>query len=86
MLKQIGAIPGDTVELKDDMLFVNGHAIPMIVSSEDSRGEKLVPYPTPITLSADHYWLISTPYCGFDSRYFGPIHRRAFTHRAKPLL
>ena len=83
MLKEIGAIPGDAVELRDDMLYVNGIAIPMIVSSEDSRGEELVPYPTPVTLLPDNYWLISTPYRGFDSRYFGPVHRRAFIHLAR---
>jgi type IV secretory pathway protease TraF len=86
MLKEIGAIPGDSVELGDDMLYVNGVTIPMTVSSEDSRGEELVPYPTPIVLSPDHYWLISAPYRGFDSRYFGPVHKSAFTHRGKPVF
>jgi type IV secretory pathway protease TraF len=68
------------------MLCVNGLSIPMTVSSEDSRGEELIPYPTPIVLSQDHYWLISAPYRGFDSRYFGPVHGIAFTHRAKPVF
>ena len=86
MLKAIGAIPGDAVELRDDMLYINGRAIPMIVSTGDSSGKKLVPYPTPITLPHDNYWLISTPYRGFDSRYFGPVRRESITHRAIPLL
>jgi conjugative transfer signal peptidase TraF len=82
MLKEIGAIPGDTVEMKDNMLFVNGRPIPVIINSEDSRGRPLSPYPTPVTLSPDFYWLISTPRGGFDSRYFGPVHRDTFTHKA----
>jgi conjugative transfer signal peptidase TraF len=82
MLKEIGAVPGDIVVLRNDMLSVNDAVIPMTVSSEDSRGEELVPYPTPLVLSTDHYWLISAPYRGFDSRYFGPVHESAFTHRA----
>jgi type IV secretory pathway protease TraF len=84
MLKEIGAIPGDAVELKENMLFVNGAGIPMIVSSEDSTGNALIPYPTPLVLLPGEYWLISAPYRGFDSRYFGPVHRSAFTHKAKP--
>jgi conjugative transfer signal peptidase TraF len=84
MLKEIGAVPGDIVALTDDMLYVNGVAIPMIVSSEDSRGKELVPYPTPLVLLPGEYWLISAPYLGFDSRYFGPVHRSAFTYKAKP--
>jgi conjugative transfer signal peptidase TraF len=86
MLKEIGAVPGDTVELRDDTLYVNGHAIPMTVSFEDSMGRELIPYPTPLILPQDHYWLISAPYRGFDSRYFGPVHRSAFTHIAKPVF
>jgi conjugative transfer signal peptidase TraF len=83
MLKEIGAVPGDTVELRDGLLFINAKPTPMAVSSEDSRGSPLRAYPTPIVLSADCYWLVSVPYRGFDSRYFGPVHKSAFTHKAK---
>jgi conjugative transfer signal peptidase TraF len=83
MLKEIGAIPGDTVTLMDNRLFINNSSTPMILSSGDSRGGELVPYSTPLVLSNDFYWLVSAPYRGFDSRYFGPIHRTAFTHRAE---
>jgi type IV secretory pathway protease TraF len=83
MLKEIGAVPGDAVTLRDDLLFVNGEPKPMVVASADSRGGKLRPYPTPLVLSPDHYWLVSVPDGGFDSRYFGPVPRSAFTHRAK---
>jgi conjugative transfer signal peptidase TraF len=86
MLKEIGAIPGDTVVLSGDLLYVNGVTAPMVISSEDSRGKALFPYPTPVILSRDHYWLVSIPYRGFDSRYFGPVRRDAFTHRAVSLF
>jgi conjugative transfer signal peptidase TraF len=81
MLKEIGAVPGDIVALRDNLLYINGRAAPMIISSEDSRGGKLHPYPTPLVLSQDCYWLVSVPVGGFDSRYFGPINRSAFTHK-----
>jgi type IV secretory pathway protease TraF len=86
MLKLIGTIPGDTVVLRDGYLFVNGDTIKIIVASHDSSGEKLSAWPTPITLQPGQYWLISDPERGFDSRYFGPIGRSLFTHRAKPVL
>jgi conjugative transfer signal peptidase TraF len=84
MLKQIGAIPGDTVVLKDGHMFVNGRAAAKITdASRDSLGGALFPWPTPATLPPDQYWLTSDSERGFDSRYFGPIHRNAFTHKAE---
>jgi type IV secretory pathway protease TraF len=58
----------------------------MTVASEDSTGAKLSVYPTPVTLPPGSYWLVSDPERGFDSRYFGPIRRNAFTHRARPVF
>jgi conjugative transfer signal peptidase TraF len=84
MLKRIGAVPGDTVVLKDGFLYVNGRAAKMTVASRDSCGGELSAWPTPLTLQSGQYWFVSDPDRGFDSRYFGPIHREAFTHRAKP--
>jgi conjugative transfer signal peptidase TraF len=86
MLKEIGAVPDDTVLLGNNRLYVNGRWRPMIVSSQDSRGDRLFPYPTPLVVSQDHFWLVSAPYLGFDSRYFGPIDRNAFTHVARPVF
>jgi conjugative transfer signal peptidase TraF len=86
MLKEIGAIPGDIVELMGDTLSVNGHPTPMTVLSSDSRGRALSPYPTPVVMPQDFYWLVSIPHGGFDSRYFGPVHRSVFTHKARPVF
>jgi conjugative transfer signal peptidase TraF len=86
MLKEIGAVPGDVVLLWENRLYVNGGFIPMLVASEDSRGGALPRFPTPHILPPNYYWLISTPRLGFDSRYFGPINRAAFTHKANPIF
>jgi conjugal transfer pilin signal peptidase TrbI len=86
MLKEVGAVPFDVLTLGNNSLYINGNPAPMIVSPSDSRGNALSPYPTPIVLSPDHYWLISAPYLGFDSRYFGPINREAFTHKARRIF
>jgi conjugative transfer signal peptidase TraF len=86
MLKRVGAIPGDTVTIKDGFLRVNSDPIRITVASRDSYGGELSAWPTPVTLSKDQYWLVSDPDRGFDSRYFGPVIREAITHRARPVF
>ena len=87
MLKQIGAVPGDVVLLRDNILYINGikHG-EMIVLSADSHGLQLSPFPTPVTLQPGQYWLISNPHGGYDSRYFGWINRDCITHTAYPVF
>lgn len=86
MLKRIGAVSGDFVALRNDNLYVNWEPTPMRVASEDAEGRALAAYPTPILVSPDHFWLVSDPDRGFDSRYFGPVPREMITHRATPVF
>jgi conjugative transfer signal peptidase TraF len=86
MLKRIGAAPGDSVTLENDLLRVNGVVSRAVTASSDSRGGPLSAWPTPLILRPGQYWLVSDPERGFDSRYFGPVDREAFTHRAKPVF
>jgi len=64
-------------------LSVNGEATKITVASYDSYGGELSEWPTTITLQSGQYWLVSDPERGFDSRYFGPIDRSAFTHKER---
>jgi type IV secretory pathway protease TraF len=73
-LKEVFALPGETVE--------DGG---MTVSS-DSEGYPLPKIPLPLRLGRDEYWLSSDRERGFDSRYFGPVKRRAISGKAVPLL
>lgn len=82
MLKRIGGLPGEFIALGEDVLLVNDEFMPLTISSADSHGGSLSAWPTPLVLSSDCYWLVSDPGRGFDSRYFGPIGRFAFTHKA----
>jgi conjugative transfer signal peptidase TraF len=86
MLKRVAGIPGDTVILKEGFLSINSKTVKITVAPQDSREGKLSAWPTPLTLPLNHYWLTSDPERGFDSRYFGPIHRDTFTHRAFPVF
>ena len=87
MAKQVAAISGDSVFLRDNRLYVNGEDLgSMTVLSADSLGNPLYPFPTPVTLQSGQYWLISNPKRGFDSRYFGWIERKSITHIAYPVF
>ena len=86
LLKQIGAVSGDVVLLQDDCIYINDIDFgPMKILSADSRGNRLSPFPTPVTLQSEEYWLVSNPDGGFDSRYFGKINRDCITHVAYPV-
>ena len=87
MGKQVGAVSGDFVTLRDNRLFVNSEDCgPMTVLSADSFGNPLYPFSTPITLQGGQYWLISNPERGFDSRYFGWVEQSCITHIAYPIF
>jgi conjugal transfer pilin signal peptidase TrbI len=82
MLKRIGAAPGDFVRLENNLLYINGIISRAVIAPSDSCGAPLFAWPTPLVLQPGQYWLVSAPERGFDSRYFGPVGREAFTHRA----
>jgi len=86
LLKEIAGIPGDTVLIKDDKIFINDVSRPLFIISEDSKGRILTPFPTPLVLEDNFYWLISNPQGGFDSRYFGPVNCSIFLYRAFPIF
>jgi type IV secretory pathway protease TraF len=86
MLKRIGAAPGDSVTLENNLLYINGGVSRAVIAPFDSYGGPLSAWPTPLILRPGQYWLVSDPKRGFDSRYFGPVGREAFTHRAKLLF
>ena len=83
MVKQVGALPGETVSLSGGRFRVDGRDMgPLTVLSADSQGRPLGAFPTPYTLKAGEFWLVSHPEKGFDSRYFGPVRRTDITHTA----
>jgi len=76
LLKQIGAIPGDTVTLTDEQIWINEILLhDSRALSEDSAGRPLFPYPRgTYQVPPNEYWLFATNLPkSFDSRYFGPV-------------
>jgi type IV secretory pathway protease TraF len=76
LLKQIFALPGDVV----------GEDIDVVVLSADGKGTLLPFCQLPVKLGDDEYWLSSDRKTGFDSRYFGPVKRKAIIAKAVPIF
>jgi conjugative transfer signal peptidase TraF len=86
LVKKIGAVSGDVIVISGDILFINGEETPIFLDRQDSLQRPLTPFPTPVTLARDSYWLISNPNGGFDSRYFGAVDRSSIVYRAFPIF
>lgn len=89
LLKQVAAIGGDTVQVGEAGIAVNGAPLAdtaALPSDDAGRAMSRMPpglYPVP-----EHVvWLLATgDRRSFDSRYFGPVHEVAIIGRARPLL
>jgi conjugative transfer signal peptidase TraF len=76
VVKRIGAVAGDTVELRPDAILVNGAPLPNSATlARDSRGRSLPQFPRGCyQMEEGDFWLLSTHSpASWDSRYFGPI-------------
>lgn len=86
VVKRIGAIAGDTVELRPDAILVNGAPLPNSATLAcDSRGRTLPQFPRGrYQVEAGDFWLLSihSP-ASWDSRYFGPIRRAQILSTAR---
>lgn len=85
LLKRAAGLPGDQISYERDAVVVNGARLAHSKRlAQTSTGEPL-PSPTlPYRLRADELWLSSSD-AGYDSRYFGPVHRAALSCIAEPL-
>jgi len=80
LVKRVIGLPGETVELKDDVLYINGEAVEQDFLNEEYMASEKVNEPFnlftenygPITLKDDEYFLLgdNRPHSS-DSRVFG---------------
>lgn len=89
LLKPVGAIEGDTVDVDEKGIWINGFlqekTAPM---THDSVGRVLSPWPFgTYRVGPNEVWIISTYSArSFDSRYWGPITTEWISARAVPVL
>ena len=81
LIKRVIAVEGQTVDIRDGVVLVDGEQIPepyLINVTTDEGSEE-----TPITVPEDHLWLMgdNRPNSG-DSRYIGPQPLDSITARA----
>ena len=74
LLKSVGALPGDRVNVSDDAVLVNGHALPNSGRvARDCQGRPLLRIPAgAYVVPARNLWLYAPVARSWDSRYFGP--------------
>lgn len=85
LLKRVAAMGGDHVCVRDARVWING-APRATALQVDSQGRPLQPWWGCRALEEGELFLLSTEQSSsFDSRYFGPIVRRAVYGRATPL-
>ncbi len=88
LLKQIAAVPGDTVRVTEAGISVNGRPLPHTAPlASDSQGRPLPHVPPGIyQVEPGTVWLLSTYNArSFDSRYFGPVPVAALRARLRPI-
>jgi len=88
VLKRIGAVPGDLVDLEPSGVAVNGERLPdSAPAMSDSRGRPLPHAPWGRTVVAPgEVWLIGIETTrSWDSRYFGPV-PLDHVHAVRPVL
>ena len=88
VLKRIGAVPGDLVDLEPSGVAVNGARLPdSAPAMSDSRGRPLPHAPWGHTVVAPgEVWLIGVETSrSWDSRYFGPV-PLDYVHAVRPVL
>lgn len=87
LIKQVAAVPGDTVQLTRHGIHVNGHLLPHTRPLVTDRHGRSMPQLNVAThrVPPGLVWLISGQERarGFDSRYFGPLPIRQVLGQAK---
>ena len=85
-IKPVVASGGDLVDATGDVLLVNGEPLGPI-QNYDSEGVELPRWRESRTLDEDEFFVYSGRVAqSFDSRYFGPINRRAILAVRRPLF
>jgi len=85
LMKPVAAIAGDHVSVHADSVFVN-HIFKGSVKKVDQQGLMLPQYYYNGELTQNTYFLLASAHNSFDSRYFGPIHKRSIISIVEPFI
>ncbi|WP_215842100.1 S26 family signal peptidase [Acidithiobacillus montserratensis] len=86
-IKEIAALPGQTVVLKRQGVWVDGHYLPNSHVDRRTPGQKhaIIHYPFgTYHLKAGQVWLYAPGNYAFDSSYYGPVPEIHILEKARP--
>ena len=89
LLKEVAAVPGDSVALTTTGLLVNGRLIPGSRPRAADRGGRTLPHPPfgERVVPPGELWVLGRDRCAsWDSRYFGPVPLDHVRATAIPIL
>jgi conjugative transfer signal peptidase TraF len=87
VIKEVVALPGDNVVLKNNRIIVNNINLFFITARKDSAGRILDIYPRGEYLDTKGYWLIGTnSQHSWDSRYWGSIDKAQIMSKLQPVI
>ena len=87
-MKKVSGIAGDEIVYDEKMgVLVNGRAEQntIIISRDIKTGKQITHIKYPVIVQADEYWLTSNHPGGFDSRYYGAVHKKYIVERVYPV-
>lgn len=88
LIKEIIAIPGNTIELTDTAMIVNNKTYPAPLFKYDRKGRPTDYIPRTIYPNTNTYWLYGEhdPNYSWDSRYYGGVEASNIIGRAHPIF
>lgn len=87
VIKKVIAVPGDTVDLQNQFIQVNGIRYDYPTYQKDSQNRPMLIYPRGVYQPTTGYWLIGTQDSrSWDSRYWGPVKSSQILMVLKPVL
>jgi conjugative transfer signal peptidase TraF len=88
LLKRVAALPGDSVYLTDEAVYINGSPLPNSrTQAVDSKKRSIPPFPRGnYRVLPGQCWLFATTHPNsFDSRYFGPVQESSVVNSLLPV-
>ncbi len=88
IIKELVAVPGDSIVLSSEAITVNGKAYPAHTRDKDHLGRVLAAIPRGNYPNTQNYWLYgkNSPEDSWDSRYWGGVDRSSIIKTATPIL
>ena len=87
LIKEVVGVPGDELDLQDDLIMVNGKNYFYKTKYIDKTGSPLKVYPRGSYHNINGYWLLGTnAKNSWDSRYFGFVAPKDILYKILPLV